>query len=129
MKTTAKQLSILRHAIGYDDAGNDNYPNARSLDERRNRFVTGPGCADFTDCAELVGLGLMEDHGVQPAMGGDHYFTVTDAGRTVVLDNKPGAKRATRAQQQYQDFLNFDGSLTFIQYLRWSANLKKRGIA
>lgn len=84
-----EMLQVLRHSIGYDDSGNDRFPNARSLDERRNRFVTGPESSDWASCQQLVRLGLIMDHGAQYMMRGDHYFMVTEAGREVVLANRP----------------------------------------
>ena len=50
-------LHILRHAIGYDDAGNDRYPNARSEDERRNHYVTAAEGPDGQFCQAMVAAG------------------------------------------------------------------------
>ena len=119
---TTAQLHILRHSLGLDDAGN---PRHGTTGYYRNRYVVGPGQSGFDDCRELVTLGLMKDHGAQSMTGGMHCFEVTDAGKEKVLEHNPVAKKLTRGQQRYRDFLNFDGGLTFIEFLKWSANLRK----
>lgn len=113
-----EQLSILRHAIGVDDDGTDRYPHARSMDERRNRFVTNPTSEDGKNCQALVSLKLMADHGPQKMMGGMHYYTVTDDGMRCVLLHKPLRKRLTKSKQRYQDFLNADCGLRFGEWLK-----------
>lgn len=114
----ARHLNILRHAIGYDDAGNDRYPNARSLDERRNRFITGPGSDDFGACQALVAVGFMTDHGAQTLAGGDHCFTVTDSGRALVLENRPAPKKVSAGRRRYLEFLDADCGMKFGDWLK-----------
>ena len=111
-------LSILRHAIGYDDAGTDRYPHARSLDERRNRFVTGPGTTDWAACQEMAALGWLHDYGKINAFQGDHYFQVTDAGRAVVLLHKPVTKPLTRSQRRYCVYLDGICDMKFGDWLK-----------
>lgn len=113
-----EQLNILRHAIGYDDNGNDLYPNARSDDERRNRFVTGPAHKDGQNCQRNVEQGWMADHGAQTMMGGDHCYTVTDEGKSVVRLHAPLKKRLTKSQERYRRFLNADCGLRFGEWLK-----------
>ena len=112
-------MNILRHAIGYDDAGNDRWHGA-AADERRNHFMTGPGCTDFDDCVQLTSLGLMHDHGPQQLASGNHCFTVTDAGRAVVMENRPAPKQLTRSQERYRQYREcsdcFNGFLAFLRY-------------
>lgn len=121
-----KALNILRHAIGYDDAGNDRYPNARTMDERRNRFVTGESSTDWDSCQTLCATGFLFDHGPLQLAGGDHFFAVTDAGKEVVRLHKPVAKKLTRSQRRYQAFLDADGGMKFGEWLKVCAAQKRR---
>lgn len=111
-------LHILRHAIGYDDDGKDRYPNARSLDGRRNRFITGPDSTDWPACQELAAHGWLQDCGPMNTFGGDHYFQVTDSGRAVVLLHKPVPKPLTRSQRRYRAFLDGIGDMKFGDWLK-----------
>ncbi len=120
-----EQLHILRHAIGYDDAGNDQYPNARSMDERRNRFVMDPTGTDGENCRRLVAQGWLRDHGPQKMMAGMHYYTVTDAGMEVVRMHKPLKPKLSRSQQRYQDFANADSGLRFGEWLKREASRRR----
>jgi len=124
---TPKMLSIMRHTIGYDDAGNDRFPSARSLDERRNHFVTSVDHEDGKNCVALTAMGYMQDHGPQSMMRGDHVFTVTDEGRAVVLQHRP--KPLTASQQRYRRFLSADSGLKFIEWLKRDAHYNKHGYA
>ena len=112
-----EKLNILRHSIGYDDKGGDRYASARSIDERRNRFVTGLENRDGILCQELCAAGYMVDHGAQSTMGGDHYFQVTEEGRAVVLLHKPIPPRMTASKRRYQQFLDADCGLSFREWL------------
>lgn len=67
-----RHLEIIRHSLGLSS------PSGK---EHRNHFVTGPGSKDWDDCRALAESGLMRDHGTSALYGGDHCFTVTDAGR------------------------------------------------
>jgi len=113
-----EQLNILRHAIGYDDNGNDNYPNARSDDERRNRFVTSPAHKDGQNCQRNVEQGWMADLGAQHMMSMDHFYVVTDAGKAVVRLHAPLKKRLTKSQERYRRFLDADSGLRFGEWLK-----------
>jgi hypothetical protein len=111
-------LNILRHSIGYDDAGNDRWHGAAD-DSRRNSFVTGPGSTDWQHCQDLVARGLMLDHGGNALCRGDHCFTVTAAGKTLVRQHAP--KPLTSSQRRYQAFLNADSGMSFIEWLKCRA--------
>jgi hypothetical protein len=113
-----QQLNVLRHAIGVDDNGNDRYLHARTMDERRNRFVTDPAGEDGQNCQRNVEQGWMADHGAQKMMGGMHYYTVTDEGMKVVLLHKPWKPKTSKSKQRYQDFLNADCGLRFGEWLK-----------
>ena len=115
---SVEKLNILRHSIGYDDNGGDRFPNARSMDERRNHFVTHPDARDWNLCKELVAMGYMAEHGPRKIIGGDYLFTVTDEGREVVLLHKPVRQKLTASQRRYQDFLDADSGLTFKEWLK-----------
>lgn len=113
-----EKLNILRHSIGYDDNGGDRYPNARSLDERRNHFVTSPKDKDGILCQELVAAGYMCDHG--PATitgGGNHLYQVTEEGRAVVLLHKPFVPKLTPSKRRYQRWLDADCGIPFREWL------------
>jgi hypothetical protein len=117
-------LNILRHTIGYDDAGNDRW-NGAAWDMRRNHFVTGPGSTDWPHCRWLTDQGLMIDHGAQRLAGGDHCFTVTDAGKVMVLLHKPAPKKLTRSQRRYQAFLRADCGMTFREWIKLDSRRKE----
>lgn len=112
-----EKLNILRHAIGYGDAGEDRFSGA-TWDQRRNHFVTHPDARDWNLCKELVAAGYMTDHGPRKIIGGDYLFTVTDEGREIVLSNKPALRKITRSQRRYQSFLDADSGLPFKEWLK-----------
>ncbi len=104
------ELHILRHALGVGDGGLE-----RSY---RNHFVTGEGGSDHQHCLALVARGYMVQRVGNAMTGGDDLFTVNDAGRAAVQENTPPPPKLTRSQQRYQQFLNYDGGVTFGDYLR-----------
>lgn len=106
----AAELQILRHALGVGDGGLE-----RSY---RNRFVTGEGGADHRHCMALVERGFMFQRAGNAITGGDDLFTVTAAGRAAVKEHTPPPPKLTRSQQRYQQFLSYDGGVTFGEYLR-----------
>ena len=65
------EREILQHALGL------NY----SVKEYRNHFVTGPGCAEYPHCEELVKAGLMVRRTGSELSGGYPIYFVTEAGR------------------------------------------------
>lgn len=116
MNTNQKHLHILRHSLGYDDAGNDNYHG--SMDgARRNWFVTPPGGEDFDLCVEMVSAGVMKTSG-QPDRMGSHVFMVTDAGKEIVRATLPPRVKLTPAQDRYRRYLEADSSLSFGEWLK-----------
>ena len=118
MKLSEKQLHILQHSLGVDKHGRGN--------KYRNRYVIGPECDDWKELRALVDAGLMFDHGEMSMCGGMHCFSVTDLGKAEMEKNSPPPPKISRGRQRYLDFLNFDGGLTFIEYLKWSARLRKQ---
>ena len=128
MSISQKQLNILRHAIGYDDAGNDRWHGAAE-DARRNHFVTGPGSTDFPDCAALVAKGFMTDQGPHPVAGGDHCFSVTTEGRQCVALHQPKPRKLTRSQERYRRFLRVGDCFgSFLEFCRYDAAQSRRGV-
>jgi hypothetical protein len=103
-------LHILQHSLGLDRHGQGN--------QYRNRFVTGPGSTDFPKCVELVEAGYMKDCGPQEMMRGDHYFMVTEAGKTVVAKESPPPPKISRGRRRYLEFLDADCGMTFIEWLK-----------
>lgn len=69
---TAKQVGILRHALGLNDDG-----GGRAY---RNHFVTGPGSDDFEDCEAMVARGAMTKRLASELSGGDPVYRVTEVG-------------------------------------------------
>ena len=104
------ELQILRHALGVGDGGLE-----RSY---RNHFVTGEGGADHRHCMALVERGFMVQRVGNAITGGDDLFTVTAAGREAVQEHTPPPPKLTRSQQRYQQFLRYDGGVTFGEFLR-----------
>lgn len=106
----AKQLHVLQHSLWLDQYGRGTH--------YRNRFITGPGSKDFGHCQALVQAGLMQDHGVRELAGGDHLFTVTEAGRMAVREQSPPAPKLSRGRQRYLEFLSSDCGEGFGIWLR-----------
>ena len=106
----AKHLHILQHSLGLDEYGRGTY--------YRNHFVTGEGSKDHADCMALVNIGFMNVRSGNALSGGDDVFRVTDAGKAAVAEHSPKPPKLTRSQQQYQDYLEADSSLSFIDWLK-----------
>lgn len=104
------QLDILQHSLGLDQHGRG--------ESYRNRFVTGEGSKDHAHCMALVEQGLMNRRAGFALAGGDDLFMVTEAGRAAVREHSPPPPKLTRAQQRYQQFLRYDGGVTFGEWLR-----------
>ncbi|WP_443096796.1 hypothetical protein ACTT2I_05155 [Stenotrophomonas sp. PUT21] len=104
------ELQILRHALGIGDAGWER--------SHRNHFVTGEGGDDHLHCMALVARGFMVQRAGNAITGGDDLFKVTDAGRAAVQKHTPPPRKLTRSQRRYQQFLRYDGGVTFGEYLR-----------
>ena len=104
------ELQILRHALGVGEGGLECI--------YRNHFVTGKGGSDHRHCMALVERGYMAQRAGNAITGGDDLFMVTDAGRAAVQEHTPPPPKLTRSQQRYQQFLRYDGGVTFGEYLR-----------
>lgn len=105
------QLHILQHSLGLDQYGQGS--------SYRNHFVTGEGSTDYADCMALVDRGYMTRRLGNALSGGGDVFTVTELGRDAVRNHSLKPPQITRAQQRYRDFLAYDGSMSFGEYLRW----------
>jgi hypothetical protein len=114
----AKQLHILHHSLGLDQYGQGTF--------YRNHFVTGEGSKDHADCMALVNAGFMTVRSGNALSGGDDVFRVTDAGKAAVVEHSPAPPKLTRSQQNYQDWLNYDSSLSFIEYMKMKTHLARR---
>jgi len=121
MTTSERMIEILRHSLGLDMHG-------------RGRMYRSYYClpidfesTDRSCIREMVAAGLMKE-GNTLNEGKDQYFYVTDAGRAAaVKDVKP--LRITPGQQRYRDFLNFDGSMTFIEFVKWQQRRERNVLA
>lgn len=112
-------LGILQHSLGLDKYGRGR--------DYRNHFVTGPGTRDFDPCLALVEAGLMGDRGVHDLYGGDHCFTVTDAGRAAIREQSPAPPKLTPGQQRYRRFLSADCGYSFIEWLMLTGGSAAKG--
>lgn len=108
-----KQLHILQHSLGLDEYGRGTF--------YRNHFVTGEGSKDHADCMALVAAGFMTVRNGNELSGGDDVFRVTDDGKRAAVESSPAPPKLTRSQQNYQDYLDYDGSLSFIEFLKMKA--------
>ncbi|KQV31103.1 hypothetical protein [Rhizobium sp. Root1204] len=104
-------LHILQHSLGLDQYGRGTF--------YRNRFVTGEGSVDHADCMALLELGFMSRVANVKLFGGSDCFTVTDEGKQAAVANSPSPPKISRSKQRYQDYLDADCSMTFIEYLRY----------
>ncbi len=113
------QLHILQHSLGLDHYGRGN--------SYRNHFVTGEGSKDHLDCMALVAVGYMTRRAGSVLSGDADVFIVTELGRDAVRNHSPKPPKLTRSQQRYEDFLRYDGSMSFIEYLRWKTGSRQEG--
>lgn len=112
-------LSILQHSLGRDEYGQTRRRSGESGDFR-NHFCTGEGNTDFTLCREAVAQGLMKEHPQSQISGGDHIFTVTEAGKVFITENSPARPpepKLSRSKRRYREFLDSDSGLTFREWL------------
>lgn len=107
----SKQLHILQHSLGLDEYGRGTM--------YRSHFVTGEGSDDHADCMALVEAGYMGVRKNHPLAGGDDGFWVTEAGKRAAVANSPAPPKLSPSKQRYQDFLDYDGSMSFIEYAKW----------
>jgi hypothetical protein len=115
----AKRLHVLQHSLGLDDYGRGTM--------YRNRFVTGEGSKDHADCMALVEQGFMSRVANVKLFGGSDCFTVTDKGKRAAVAESPAPPKLTRSQQIYQDWLNYDSDMSFIEYAKWKFLQKSEG--
>jgi len=106
----SEQLHVLQHALGVDQHGQGQM--------YRNHF-----CAGGTDeriCRELVDLGYMKQHATTELFP---YFncSVTDEGKAAMLAESPKPPKLTRSQIRYREFLHADSGLSFIEWIRATA--------
>ena len=113
VEITKKQLNIMRHALGIDDAG---IPK-NNRDYFRNRFFTDLNTEDGKECQHLVEIGMMEGTGPLFLAAGMHMFMVSEQGRKYVDENAPTPEKLTRSQKRYKRFLELDTGLTFKEFL------------
>jgi hypothetical protein len=105
-------LHILQHALGRNEYGKS------QRGDYRNHVCAGDGSADFVTCRDAVARGLMREHASREISGGDHIFTVTDAGKTYIAANSPPEPRLTRGQRRYREWVAADCGITFGEWLR-----------
>lgn len=115
----AEQLHILQHSLGLDQHGRGTM--------YRNRFVTGAGSADHPACMALVEQDFMTRRANVELFGGDDIFTVTEAGKRAVVAESPAPPKLTRSQQTYQDWLNYDSDMSFIEYAKRRSRQRAMG--
>jgi hypothetical protein len=106
-----KLLHILQHSLGLDGYGRGTF--------YRNRFVTGEGSIDHPLCMELVEIGYMKRFPAVEMFGGSDCFAVTEQGKRAAVAESQAPPKVSRSKQRYLDYLAYDGSMTFMEYLRW----------
>jgi hypothetical protein len=74
----------------------------------------------------LVSAGLMTVRPGNALSGGDDVFHVTDAGKAAVVQHSPAPPKLTRSQQNYQDWLNYDSGLSFIEYMKMKSHVRAK---
>ncbi|WP_246719659.1 hypothetical protein [Rhizobium sp. BK181] len=89
--------------------------------------MTGEDSKDHGDCMALVKAGFMRVRKDHPLSGGDHVFWVTDAGKAAVVEQSPPPPKLSRAKQTYQDWLDYDSSMSFIEYAKWKSRQRTEG--
>ena len=114
----SKQLHILQHSLGLDQYGRGS--------TYRSHFVTGEGSDDHAECMALVEAGYMGVRKNHPLAGGDDGFWVTEAGKLAAVANSPAPPKVSRSKQRYLDYLAYDSSMTFIEYLRYRDQRDRR---
>jgi hypothetical protein len=113
-----QQLHILQHSLGLDQYGRGTM--------YRNHFVTGEGSMDHADCMALVDAGYMGVRKNHPLAGGDDGFWVTETGKLAVVAHSPSPPKLSKSKQRYQDYLDVEGAMTFIEYLRYRDRRDRR---
>ena len=106
-----KLLHILQHSLGLDEYGRGTF--------YRNRFVTREGSIDHLLCMELVELGYMKHYPAVEMFGGSDGFVVIEEGKRICLAESPAPSKISRSKQHYLDFLANDGSMSFMEYIKW----------
>ena len=109
-KLTHGQLHILQHSLGVDQ-----YGQGRAY---RNHYVIGSNCDGFSDCQELVQLGLMTEHPPREITGGMYWFMVTQEGRKAVQEQSPPPPKLTRSQRRYRNYVQADCNMSFGEWLK-----------
>ena len=106
-------LSILQHSLGVDEFGRGR--------QFRNHFVTDSTGHDGRLCLQLVAWGFMRDCGSRGELtGGMNLFVVTRAGQEAMQRDSPvppPAKKMTRSQRRYDDFLRADSGVSFREWI------------
>ncbi|WP_323025666.1 hypothetical protein [Castellaniella sp.] len=105
VQATPRQIELLQHTLGL---------SAEHRNSHRNHFVAGAGHHDMPELQALETLGLMR-RAPTPSFcpSDDIVFCATAAGQTIAQDALP----APRVRTRYEDFLDYDGCISFGQYL------------
>ncbi|MFJ1307925.1 hypothetical protein [Agrobacterium sp. P15N1-A] len=115
---TPAHLNILQHSLGLDQYGRGTF--------YRNGFVTGAGGSDHAHCMELTAMGLMSRRAKVELFGESDVFTVTEEGKRAAVANSPSPPKLSRGQQRYQDWLDYDSDMSFIDYVKWKSRQRKQ---
>jgi|GEM_PF-2797792 len=90
------------------------------VDILKHALSTGRYLASDRRGLALAQRGFLRDYGPQRLANGDHYFTITMAGRVALQEHQaamPKPKPLTRSQQRYRDWLRY-GFGTFGEWIR-----------
>ncbi len=104
-EATSRQIELLQHTLGL---------SAEHRTSHRNHFVAGTGHHDMPELQVMETLGLMQRVRTPSfCPEGDIVFCATDAGRSIALGALPPPRERTR----YEGFLDYDGCISFGQFL------------
>lgn len=113
---TKEQLHILQHSLGLDQYGQGQM--------YRNHFCAGAD--DEPICRTLVDAGLMRVFAPNASPYPYYNCTVTEAGKQAVREQSPKPPKLTRSQQRYRDFLLADSGISFIEWIKATAEYEKQ---
>jgi hypothetical protein len=112
-----RQLEILQHALGADQYGRGG--------GHRNHFCAGGD--DEETCKQLVAMGYMRVFAPNASPLPYYNCTVTDAGKSAMLDASPKPPKLTRGQRRYRQYLAHDSGLSFREWLKYYGATEAEG--
>ena len=110
-ETMNKDYHILHHSLGISDP--------RKTLPYRNHFIAGEGHSDLPAIQRLIDNGLMRQvKSPSFASQGDRLFHVTEKGEAIAIETQPRLPKLTGSKKRYQQYLDVDGTQSFIEWLK-----------